>query len=75
MALIVGMLCSNREDGDDVETDLTSAGEVPERKPISKLGKSKSEETEIAEDRATTSSTGEGTASTRFILSVFDELS
>ncbi|XP_044163943.1 R3H domain-containing protein 1-like [Acropora millepora] len=47
-----------REDGDDVESDLTSAGEMPERKPISKLGKSKSEETEVAEDRTITSSTG-----------------
>ena len=54
------MLCFNREDGDDVESDLTSAGEMPERKPISKLGKSKSEETEVAEDRTITSSTGEG---------------
>ena len=69
------MLCFNREDGDDVESDLTSAGEMPERKPISKLGKSKSEETEVAEDRTITSSAGEGRASIRFILSVFNKVS
>ena len=51
-----------REDGEDIDTDLT-AEEAPERNSISKLGKSKSEEMDFSTgDRSATSSTGKSAA-------------
>lgn len=50
-----------REDIEDV-SDVVGAEETPERLPISKIGKSKSEEADMPSDRSTTSgATGERT--------------
>lgn len=47
-----------REDIEDVD-DVVAAEETPERQPISKIGKSKSEEVDMPGDRSTTGTTGE----------------
>lgn len=50
-----------REDIEDVN-DIVGAEETPERLPISKIGKSKSEEVDMPGDRSTTGgATGERT--------------
>ena len=46
-----------REDIDDVETEI-SKEEAPGRNPISKLGKSKSEEVDTPSDRSSSGPTG-----------------
>ena len=49
-----------REDIEDVD-DVAGVDETPERLPISKIGKSKSEEIDLPGDRSTTGTTGEKT--------------
>ena len=49
-----------REDIEDVD-DVAGVEETPERLPISKIGKSKSEEIDMPGDRSTTGTTGEKT--------------
>ena len=63
----LGLLASNnvlnilfREDIEDVD-DVVAVEETPERLPISKIGKSKSEEIDMPGDRSTTGTTGEET--------------
>ena len=52
-----GKLFFFREDIDDVETEI-SKEEAPGRNPISKLGKSKSEEVDTHTDRSSSGPTG-----------------
>ena len=47
-----------REDIEDVD-DVVGVEETPERLPISKIGKSKSEEVDMPGDRSSTGPTGE----------------
>lgn len=49
-----------REDMEDVD-DVAGVEETPGRIPISKIGKSKSEEIDMPGDRSTTGTTGEKT--------------
>ena len=52
--------CFSREDIDDVDTEVTSE-ETSQRNPISKLGKSKSEEVDGPGDRSAMGTSGENT--------------
>lgn len=63
----LGFLASNnvcniffREDIEDVD-EVVGVEETPERLPISKIGKSKSEEVDVPSDRSTTGTAGEKT--------------
>lgn len=63
----------SREDMEDVD-DVVAAEETPERLPISKIGKSKSEEVHVDTpgDRATTGTSGK--SKTLLFIDTFDKV-